>query len=78
MRTAFGGLFERLGAVLGRENLVTLADEVVTDEFEDVDLVVNQQDAMTHSCRFQVRRTLLRGRRADNSAKIVIFRRKIQ
>ena len=47
MRTAFGGHFQRLGAVFGREDFVTLAYEVVTDEFEDVYLVVDQQDTVS-------------------------------
>ena len=53
MRTAFGGNFQRLGAVFGREDFVTLAYEVVTDEFEDVYLVVDQQDTVTHGVGFR-------------------------
>jgi hypothetical protein len=53
VRTAFGGHFQRLGAVFGREDFVTLAYEVVTDEFEDVYLVVDQQDTVTHGVGFR-------------------------
>ena len=57
---ALGGNLQRLGAVLRREDLVTLADEVVSDEFEDVHLVVHQQDAMAHCRQVLGRRTGVR------------------
>ena len=53
VRTAGGGPLQRFGAVLGRIDLVPFADEVVTDEFEDVHLVVHQQDAMAHVSVFR-------------------------
>ena len=48
VRTAFAGDFQRLGAVLRREYFVALFQEVVPHEFEDVDFVVDKQDAVAH------------------------------
>ena len=48
VRTAFGGHFQRLGAVLRREYFVALFQEVVPHEFEDVDFIVDKQDAVAH------------------------------
>jgi hypothetical protein len=48
VRTTLCGRFERLGAVLGRIDLVPFPDEVVTDELEDVHLVVHKQNAIGH------------------------------
>ena len=42
VRAALEGDLERFGAVFGRKDLVAFADEVVSHEFEDVDLVVDQ------------------------------------
>ena len=52
MRPACGCNLQRLGPVLGGEDLVALAHEVVTHEFKDVDLVVDQQDAVAHRFGF--------------------------
>ena len=41
--------FQRFGSVLGREYLVTLLDEGVFHEFEDVGFVVDEQDAVAHN-----------------------------
>lgn len=48
VRTALGGGFQRLGAVLRREYFVALFQEVVPHEFEDVDFIVDKQDAVAH------------------------------
>ena len=48
MRTALGGGFQRLGAVLRREYFVALFQEVVPHEFKDVDFIVDKQDAVAH------------------------------
>ena len=48
VRTALGGGLQRLGAVLRREYFVALLLEVVPHEFEDVDFIVDKQDAVAH------------------------------
>ena len=74
MRAAAGGRFERFGPVLRRVDLVAFAHEVVAHEFEDVDLVIDQQDAVVHG--FGSYFPADAGGGLLSCAKIRIFRRK--
>ena len=76
MRPVCCGLLQTFGSVTGRIYLITRLCQVVTDEFEDVVFVVDEQDAMTHkSVRNFCEDNKIIGKSCAGAGKMVIFAR---
>ena len=69
-------LLQTFGSVAGRIYFVARLGQVVTDEFEDVVFVVDEQDAMTHkSVRNFCEDNKIIGKSCAGAGKMVIFAR---